>query len=111
MAIEPDNPDLNDNDDGSIEKPRIFYRVSYNKGTSTELYLKFLKFNFLEKLREDKPPCVLMHDNLSSHKSDLVHALMGNAGHSVICRPPYRPDIAPIEYAFDMIACKIRHKW
>ena len=111
MAIKPGNPDLDDEDDGSLKKPRIFYRVLYDKGTSTELYLKFLKQFFWEKLREDEPSRVLMHDNLSLHKSDLVHALVESAGHSVICRPPYRPDIAPIEYAFDMIACEIRRRW
>ena len=50
MAIEPGNPDLDDEEDGSIKNPRIFYRVSYDKGTSTELYLKLLTHNFLENL-------------------------------------------------------------
>ena len=36
---------------------------------------------------------------------------MQRAGHNVICRPPYRPDIAPIEWAFDQLACSIRKRW
>jgi len=31
--------------------------------------------------------------------------------HRVICRPPYRPHEAPIEYVFDQLACEIRKRW
>ena len=52
-----------------------------------------------------------MHDNLSSHKSECIYQTMQRAGHNVICRSPYRPDIAPFEWAFDQLACSIRKHW
>ena len=111
MVIEPGNPDIDPSQEGSIEKPRIWYRVSFDKGTSTEGYTKFLKKYFLRKLKDDEPSRVLMHDNLSAHKSDVIYDLVDKAGHSVICRPPYRPNEAPIEWVFDQVACEIRRRW
>ena len=70
------------------------------------MYLKFLKYNFLEKLRLDEPSRTLMHDNLPLHKLDLVYFLLEKVGHAVIFRPPDQPYIAPIEYVFNMIVCK-----
>mmetsp|Transcript_21396 Transcript_21396/g.47565 ORF Transcript_21396/g.47565 Transcript_21396/m.47565 type:complete len:96 (+) Transcript_21396:922-1209(+) len=32
-------------------------------------------------------------------------------GHRVICRVPYRPNEAPIEFVFDMVACEVRRRW
>jgi hypothetical protein len=53
----------------------------------------------------------MMHDNLSSHKADDIYEAMDSAGHEVICRPPYRPNEAPIEFAFDQLACEVRRRW
>ena len=111
MIIEPGNPSLGADELGSIERPRIWYRVSTDKGTTTEAYKSFLENYFLNKLRPDEPRRVLMHDNLQSHKSDEIYDTMDAAGHGVICRPPYRPNEAPIEFAFDQLACEIRRRW
>lgn len=111
MIIEPGDPALPSSVEGSIERPRIWYRVSTDKGTSTEAYKSFLDHHFLNQLRDDEPSRVMMHDNLSSHKSECIYQTMQRAGHNVICRPPYRPDIAPIEWAFDQLACSIRKRW
>ena len=52
-----------------------------------------------------------MHDNFISHKTDEVYELFFRAGHTVICRVPYRPDEAPIEVVFNMLKCEIRRRW
>ena len=48
---------------------------------------------------------------LSSNKSDEVVETIYSRGHRVICRVPYRPNEAPIEWAFDQLACEIRRRW
>lgn len=52
-----------------------------------------------------------MHDNLSSHKASEIYDTIYEAGHRVICRPPYRPYEAPIEWVFNQLACAVRRKW
>ena len=52
-----------------------------------------------------------MHDNLSSHKASEIYDTIYDAGHRVICRPPYRPYEAPIEWVFNQLACAVRRKW
>ena len=111
MIIEPGSPDIDDSEPGSIERPRIWYRVSRDKGTTVRGYKSFLEKKFLNHLRSDEPRRVMMHDNLSSHKADDIYEAMDAAGHDVICRPPYRPNEAPIEFAFDQLTCEIRRRW
>jgi len=111
MIIEPGSPDIDDSEPGSIALPRIWYRVSKDKGTSIEGYKSFLEKKFLNYLRPDEPRRVMMHDNLTSHKADDIYEVMDSAGHEVICRPPYRPNEAPIEFAFDQLACEVRRRW
>ena len=62
-------------------------------------------------MRPNEPKRCLMHDNLPAHKTDAVYARIYHAGHEVICRPPYRPHIAPIEFAINMLACSLRDMW
>ena len=52
-----------------------------------------------------------MHDNLSSHKCTKVYDAIYSRGHHVICRPPYRPNEAPIGWVFNQVACEIRRRW
>ena len=113
MVVEPGDPDLDAEVEGSIVSPQEFYSVSYDNGTSAELYLKFLKHNFLTKLRDDrdKPQRFLMYGNLSSHKSDFIYSLLEKADHADICRPSYQPDLTPVEYMFDLVARKICFIW
>lgn len=111
MIIEPGDPKIRNSKVGSLARPRIWYRISEDKGTSTEGYRNFLERYFLDKLRTNEPRRVLMHDNLSSHKAEEIYVTMEGAGHNVICRPPYRPNEAPIEFVFDQLACEIRRRW
>lgn len=52
-----------------------------------------------------------MHDNLTSHKADEVVDAIYTRGHRVLCRVPYRPNEAPIEWVFDQLACEVRRRW
>lgn len=49
---------------------------------------------------ELKPGDVVMLDNLSSHKQDRTRELIEAAGASLVCLPPYSPDLDPIEMVF-----------
>ena len=44
-----------------------------------------------------------MHDNLASHLKIRVAITINGAGHRVIARPPYRPQDAPCEFAFNTL--------
>lgn len=65
----------------------------------------------MDKFHTNERKRVILHDNLASHKSPEVVAAVYERGHQVKCRVPYRPHEAPIEWAFDMIACEIRRRW
>ena len=111
MFIEAGDPTLPAGTLGSIEKPRIWYHLSKDKGTSAEKYSAVLRCNLFNKMRSNEPKRLLMHDRLSSHLSDLVYDTVRASGHDVIPRPPYRPNCAPIEWVFDQLACSIRRRW
>ena len=53
----------------------------------------------------------MLHDNLSSHKADEVVDAIYGRGHQVICRVPYRPNEAPIEFAIEQFAKEVRNLW
>ena len=111
MAVEAGDPDLDPQELGSVARPRIWYHVSIDAGTSTEAYLKFLEYDVLDKFDENERQRTIMHDNLSAHKSPEVAELVYSRGHRVICRVPYRPNEGPIEFVFDMLECEIRRRW
>lgn len=111
MFIEPGDPSLPAHVEGSKERPRIWYRVSTDSGTTIEGYRSFLENDVFPYFRDDEPQRTLMHDNLSSHKAPEIYDTIYDAGHRVICRPPYRPYEAPIEWVFNQLACAVRLKW
>lgn len=52
-----------------------------------------------------KPGDIVVMDNLGSHKSKAVRALVRKAGARVLFLPPYSPDLNPIEQVF----AKLKH--
>ena len=72
MAIEAGDPGLRAEEEGSTENPRIWYRLSTDAGTSTKNYVDFLSLDLMDHFKYDKMQHTLMHDNLSSCKSDEV---------------------------------------
>ena len=57
---------------------------------------------------------VFLRDNLSAHKTTLVYQTVeGREGPNrfrIVCRPPYRPQIAPIEYPIYDIAYELERR-
>ena len=53
-----------------------------------------------------------MWDNLASHLTPLIYNTVAaqQAGHRINPRPPYRPWVAPIEFIFCQLACRIRQR-
>jgi transposase len=85
--------------------------VTTDSGTTIEGYKSFLENDVIHYFKEDEPERTMMHDNLSSHKASEIYDTIHNAGHRVICRPPYRPYEAPIEWVFNQLACAVRKRW
>jgi hypothetical protein len=52
-----------------------------------------------------------IHDNLSSHKSLEVLEAVRRRGHRVVCRPPYRPQDGPVEFAINQVCCRLVKRW
>jgi transposase len=57
---------------------------------------------------ELRPGDVVVMDNLSSHKSERVRALIEAAGVRLLYLPPYSPDFNPIENAFAKLKALLR---
>lgn len=55
-----------------------------------------------------KPGQIVIADNLSSHKSQIVQALLKAQGNQILFLPPYSPDLNPIEMAFSKLKTLIR---
>ena len=55
-----------------------------------------------------KPGQIVIADNLSSHKSQTVQALLKAQGNQILFLPPYSPDLNPIEMAFSKLKTLIR---
>lgn len=113
MAIEAGDPDpsRDPDEEGTVSNPRLWYKISTDAGTTTENYVTFLNKRLMDKFDPNESQRTIMHDNLSSHKADEVVEAIHSRGHRVICRPPYRPHEAPIEWAFDMFAAEVRRRW
>jgi hypothetical protein len=79
-------------------------------GTSTEDFAVFVnKILASSMCPVGGAPRTFMWDNLRSHKSARIINLVYNAGHRIVCRPPYRPQDGPIEYAFNMLEQELPH--
>jgi transposase len=72
-----------------------------NKESFTEYVRRFL----VPILR---PGDVVILDNLSSHKSKAVRALIRATGARLLFLPPYSPDLNPIEQAFSKLKAMLR---
>jgi transposase len=55
-----------------------------------------------------KPGQIVIADNLSSHKSQTVQAMLKAQGNQILFLPPYSPDLNPIEMAFSKLKTLIR---
>ena len=54
-------------------------------------------------LPELEQPSVIVIDNASFHKKDIIRDLLENRGHTLLPLPPYSPDFNPIEQSFAVL--------
>jgi hypothetical protein len=113
LAVETGDPAVPDGLIGSVSNPRVWARVTNEPGTSAEAYRIFVEhvlgtYNAIENpaLRR-----TLIHDNLTSHRAPEVYEAVRQRGHRVVCRPPYRPQDGPVEYAINQVCGRLEKRW
>jgi transposase len=77
-------------------------------GTTTPVFVDFLKTTLLPTLREHKPDAILVMDNLSAHKSSAVKQAIEAAGLTVKFLPRYSPEFSPIEPCWSKLKTALR---
>jgi transposase len=55
-----------------------------------------------------QPGQIVIMDNLSSHKPDIIEQLIKQAGCKLLFLPTYSPDLSPIEEAFSKLKAFLR---
>ena len=77
-------------------------------GTTTQVFVDFLKTTLLPTLCEHKPDAILDMDNLSAHKSSAVKQAIEAAGLTVKFLPRYSPEFSPIEPCWSKMKTGLR---
>ena len=95
-------------------KLRIRGRVNAVAGTSAEAYCTFIKhvLKMYDAINDPAQHRTLIHDKLSLHKASEVYEAVRDRVHRVVCRPPYRPQDGPVEFAIkNQVCCGIERHW
>jgi hypothetical protein len=104
--VETEDPDFADGDIGSVSNPHVLACVTTEPGTSAMAYCAFVE-HVLNTYNAIENPALcrtlLIHDKLTSHRAPEVYKAMREHGHCVVCRPPYRPQDGPVEYAINQV--------
>jgi len=123
MAIEPGSPYLDGHEDGSLQNPRRWVKITtqnvdqYSFGDFIELILYEFESHSAPGNVDNQR--IMLWDNLSLHKTAFVtnniyQRASANQFLSVD-HPPYRPNMAPIEFIFFELACelarRVNHMW
>ena len=120
MAVEPGDPNLPANVDGSIQNPRHWIQVRKVAGTTALDFANFLNYVCGEletphpaRGNLDDHRCFL-YDNLSSHLSPIIaHTVENRPSPNLfhcVRRPPYQPKYGPIEYVFAELAKRLEEQ-
>ena len=109
-AIEPGDPSLPEDVNGSMSRPHRWIRVSTEKGTMSDVYKTFLLHKVCDSFNADEPQRTFMYDNLGAHTNPLLYREVKKRGHRILCRPPYYPADGPIEWIFNQLGCKLRNR-
>lgn len=80
---------------------------TFQEAVTEEIFISFVQQCLLPQL---KPGQVVVLDNLSSHLSPQVSALIESCGARVMRLPPYSPDFNPIEKAISKMKTLIRKR-
>jgi hypothetical protein len=105
LAVEAGDPDIAPGLPGLLTKPRVWARIWQEPDTTSAAYCSFVS-RVLDTYTGNTNPAsrkLLIHDNLSSHKSVEVLDAVRRRGHCVVCHPPYRPQNGPVEFATNQV--------
>ena len=122
-GIEAGNPNLPPHVDGSVERPRRWYKVTYENcdmfsfGAFCDEICTDIETDPVPGGYDDER--VFMWDGLNVHDTPyVIQMIQGRPSHNVfhtVTRPPYRPKMGPIEYIFCELAGeldkRVRREW
>jgi hypothetical protein len=113
LAVEAGDPAIPNGDIGSVSNPRVWARVTTEAGTTDVAYCEFVEhvLNTYDAVANPALRRKLLHDNLTFHKVPEVYEAVRERGHRVVCRPPYRPQDGPVEYAINQVCVKLDTCW
>ena len=77
-------------------------------GTTTPVFVDFLKTTLLPTLCEHKPDAILVMDTLSAHKSSAVKQAIEAAGLTLKFLPRYSPEFSAIEPCWSKMKTVLR---
>jgi hypothetical protein len=114
-AVEPGDPNLPADTDGSVENPRRWFVISDDPGTTQEMFADFVDHVLTDlensQLYVDQER-ILLWDNLASHLTPLVYNTVYGRPPAktfhIVPRPPYQPKYGPIEYIFAELASQLQ---
>ena len=112
LSVETGDPAIAPGLPGSLTRPRVWARVSTEAGTTAVVYAAFVE-RVLNSCNATNPGVrrTIIHDNLSSHRAPEVYEAVRLSGHRVVCRPPYRPQDGPVEYAINQVCQRLVQRW
>jgi hypothetical protein len=117
-AIEPGDPRVPPNVDGSIENPRRWIKVTRVGGTNAVTFAEFADL-VCTRIETHRIPGtddhrVYLWDNLGAHQAPIVAQTVEarNAGtrFTIVPRIPYQPKYAPIEYKICDLVSEVREQ-
>ena len=113
LAVETGDPTIPAGEIGSVSYPCVWGRVNAVAGTSAEAYRTFVEhvLDTYDAINDPAQRRTLIHDNLSSHMAPEVYKAVRVWGHRVVCRPPYRPQDGPGEFAINQVCCGLARRW
>lgn len=80
----------------------LHVRLSRASGTTVAIFYEFLS-SLIDRIPNGRT-ITFLWDNLKTHlNKNYIDTLVQNSGHNVIPRPPYSPELAPIELIFNQI--------
>ena len=85
---------------------------SHKGSVNAEVFADFIRGSLVPQMRAfdgESTTSVVVMDNCSIHRTELVMDLLKEAGIVVIFLPPYSPDYNPIELVFPYIKAYLKH--
>lgn len=95
---------------GALGVQGVIAAMTIAAGTTTVVFLAYLRQFLLPALKERQPKAILIMDNLSAHKSDEVRQAIEEAGFTSRFLPRYSPDFSPIEQCWSKMKAILREK-